>query len=91
MLLHMQSAHGLNLHRPCHDVCFYSYNWSAENWQQMIERVGPARQAQLGTGKQTRVWTIRARGTIDGDVVESNERKISVEQALKRARARRHA
>lgn len=90
MLLHMQSAHGLNLHRPCHDICFYSYNWSAENWQQMIERVGPARQAQLGTKRVVRVWTIRARGTIDTDVVDSNERKISVEQALKRARAQRY-
>lgn len=90
MLLHMQSAHGLNLHRPCRDICFYSYNWSAENWQQMIERVGPARQAQLDTKRVTRVWTIRARGTIDTDVVDSNERKISVEQALKRARARRY-
>jgi hypothetical protein len=89
MLLHMQSAHGLNLHKPCHDICFYSYNWSAENWQQMIERVGPARQAQLNTKRVVRVWTIRAKGTIDGDVVDSNDRKISVEQALKRARARR--
>jgi SNF2 family DNA or RNA helicase len=90
MLLHMQSAHGLNLHKPCHDVCFYSYNWSAENWQQMIERVGPARQAQLGSKRVVRVWTIRAKGTIDADVVDSNERKISIEQALKRARARRN-
>jgi hypothetical protein len=89
MLLHMQSAHGLNLHGPCYDIAFYSYNWSAENWQQMIERVGPARQAQLGSKRVVRVWTIRARGTIDADVVDSNDRKISVEQALKRARARR--
>lgn len=89
MLLHMQSAHGLNLHRPCHDVCFYSYNWSAENWQQMIERVGPARQAQLGLARVVRVWIIKAKGTIDTDVVDSNMQKITVEQALKRARAQR--
>jgi hypothetical protein len=90
MLLHMQSAHGLNLHKPCHDVCFYSFSWSAESWQQMVERVGPARQAQLGTGRVVRVWTIRARGTIDADVVDSNAHKISIEQALKRARAARY-
>lgn len=90
LLLHMQSAHGLNLHRPCHDVCFYSYNWSAENWQQMIERVGPARQAQLGLARVVRVWIIKAKGTIDTDVVDSNMQKITVEQALKRARAQRY-
>lgn len=88
LLLHLQSAHGLNLHKVCHDVCFYSYNWNAENWTQMIERVGPARQAQLGLKRVVRVWSIRARGTIESDVVESNEGKISVEQAFKRARAR---
>jgi hypothetical protein len=89
LLLQEQSAHGLNLHAPCHDICFYSYTWNAELWTQMIERVGPARQAQLGLKRVVRVWSIRAKGTIEADVVESNERKISVEQALKRARARR--
>lgn len=89
MLLPFQSPHGLNLAQVCNDVCFYSYNWSGENWQQMIERVGPVRQYQLGFKKIVRVWSIRARGTIEADVVESNEGKISVEQAFKRARARR--
>jgi hypothetical protein len=88
MLLHMQSAHGLNLAEVCRDVCFYSYTWNAENWQQMIERVGPARQAQLGKKRVVRVWSIRAKGTIDADVIASNEGKISIEQALKLARRR---
>jgi hypothetical protein len=90
LLLHMQSAHGLNLHGPCHDICFYSYNWSAENWQQMIERVGAARQAQAGSKRVVRIWTIRARGTIENEVIDSNFRKITVEEALKRARAQRY-
>jgi hypothetical protein len=89
LLLQQQSAFGLNLHEPCHDVCFYSYRWGAEDWTQMINRVGPARQAQLGLKRVVRVWSIRARGTIDADVIESNEGKITTEQALKRARARR--
>jgi len=88
MLLHMQSAHGLNLAEVCRDVCFYSYTWNAENWQQMIERVGPARQAQLGKKRVVRVWSIRAKGTIDADVIASNEGKISIAQALKLARRR---
>jgi hypothetical protein len=89
LLLHMQSAHGLNLAQVCRDVCFYSYTWNAENWQQMVERVGPARQTQLGHKNVVRVWSIRAKGTIEADVIESNEGKITVEQALKRARARK--
>ncbi len=89
MLLHMQSAYGLSLHRRCHDVCMYSYNWNAALWTQFIERVGPARQAQLGLKRVVRVWTIRTIGTIESEVILSNTRKITIEQALKRARARR--
>lgn len=89
LLLHEQSAHGLNLHEPCRDVCFYTQCWSAELRQQMIERIGPARQAQLGTKRLVRVWDIVANGTLDRDLISANERKITMEQALKRARARR--
>lgn len=90
MLLHMQSPHGLNLHGPCHDVCFYSYRWDAEGWTQMLNRVGATRQAQIESKRIVRVWSIRARGTIDADVIDSNEGKITVEEALKRARAQRY-
>jgi hypothetical protein len=88
MLLQEQSAFGLNLHDPCRDIMHYSYTWNAELWQQMIERVGAARQAQAGKKCVVRVWWAVAKGTVDQDVVDSNFRKITVEQALKRARAR---
>ncbi len=88
MLLQEQSAFGLNLHAPCRDIMHYSYTYNAELWQQMVERVGPARQAQAGKKTVVRVWWAQAKGTIDKDVVDSNFRKITVEQALKRARAR---
>jgi SNF2 family DNA or RNA helicase len=88
LLLHEQSAFGLNLHGPCRNLCFYSYYWNAELWTQMIARIGPTRQAQAGLKRVVRVWSIRTVGTIEADVVDSNERKISVEGALKRARAR---
>jgi hypothetical protein len=88
MLLQEQSAFGLNLHEPCRDMMHYSYIWNAELWTQMVERVGPARQAQAGKKAAVRVWYAIAKGTVDGDVVDSNFKKITVEQALKRARAR---
>jgi hypothetical protein len=88
LLLQEQSAFGLNLHEPCRDVMHYTYTWSAELWQQMVERVGPARQAQAGKKAVVRVWYAVAKGTVDQDVVDSNFHKITVEQALKRARKR---
>jgi hypothetical protein len=57
-------------------------------WQQMVERVGPVRQRQVGKKAAVRVWYALAKGTVDQDVVDSNFHKITVEQALKRARAR---
>lgn len=90
MLLQEQSAHGLNLAIPCRDIMHYSYVWNAEWWRQMIERVGPARQAQLGKKEVVRVWYARARGTIENEVIDSNFKKITVEEALKRARAQRY-
>jgi len=88
MLLQEQSAFGLNLHEPCRDILHYSCFWNAELWTQMIERVGPARQAQAGKKAAVRVWYAIAKGTVDQDVVDSNLGKISVEQAFKRARRR---
>lgn len=90
MLLQEQSAYGLNLHKHCRDVFHYTYTWSGELWQQMIERVGPVRQAQAGKKCVVRVWYAKARGTLDSAVIDSNFGKISVEQALKRARAQRY-
>lgn len=89
MLLHEQSAYGLNLHLPCRDVFMYTYTWSAELWTQFIGRVGPVRQAQAGKKCVVRVWYAQAAGTIDSAVIDSNFQKISVEDALKRARAQR--
>ena len=90
LLLQEQSAHGLNLHMPCRDIMHYSYTWNAELWEQMIERVGPARQAQAGKKQVVRVWYAQAQGTIEQEVIDSNFRKISVQDALKSARARRN-
>ena len=88
LLLQEQSAFGLNLHEPCRDILHYTCWWSGELWQQMIERVGPARQFQAGKKAAVRVWYAMAKGTTDQDVVDSNFGKITVEQALKRARRR---
>ena len=90
MLIHPQSGgHGTSLQYGGRDIAMYSYYWNAELWQQVLERNGPARQAASGFKRVQRVWILKARGTIEQEVLDSNEGKISVEQALKRARARR--
>lgn len=88
LLLHWQSSFGLNLADNCRDVVAYSYKWSGELWQQMLDRTGPVRQFQLGKQVISRIWTIRTVGTIEQDVIDSNNGKISVEQAFKRAQRR---
>lgn len=90
MLLQEGNGQGLNLHMPCRDCFFYSYTWNAEFWKQFYERVGPTRQAQAGKKKVARIWYARALGTLDSGVVDSNMGKITVEEALKRARAQRY-
>lgn len=91
MLLQEQSPYGLNLALHCRDVMHYSYVWNSEWWRQMIERVGPARQVQLGKKAAVRIWYPVARGTMESSVVASNFKKITVEEAFKRARAQRFA
>jgi hypothetical protein len=88
LLIHQQASYGVSLHHGGRDMVFYSYVWNAEHRQQMIERVGPARQAQAGYNRVVRIWDICAHGTMDQDVLDSNAGKISIEQGLKRARAR---
>jgi hypothetical protein len=88
LLLHLQSAYGISLHHGGRDIVFYSYVWNAELRQQMIERCGPARQAQAGYKRVVRIWDISAANTVEGDVIASNAGKITVEEALKKARAR---
>lgn len=91
MLLHPKSGgHGLSLQYGGRDLAMYSYYWNATLWQQIIGRIGPERQAASGFKRVVRVWPIVARGTLDVDVIDSNNGKITQEQALKRARARRN-
>lgn len=90
LLLQESNGQGLNLHIPCRDCFFYSYTWNAEYWKQFKERTGPARQAQAGKKVVSRVWYAKAIGTLDAEVVDSNLGKLTVEEALKRARAQRY-
>ena len=49
LFAHPASAgHGLNLQDGGHILVFFSHWWDLEQYQQIVERIGPTRQAQAG-------------------------------------------
>ena len=90
LLAHPASAgHGLNFQHGGRNIVFYSETWDTELRDQIIQRIGPARQAQSGYNRVVRIFDIVAKDTIDQEVLERNQTKESIQSALKRARARR--
>lgn len=90
LFAHPQSAgHGLNLARGGHILVFFALWWSLEEHLQIIERVGPTRQAQLGTGKACELHYIVARNTVDELVLERLRTKKSVQDILLNALKKR--
>lgn len=89
LLVHPQSAgHGLNLQYGGRTVIFFTNTWNLEYRQQVIERLGPTRQAQSGFKRTVLIYDIIARETIDIEVMMTLTGKASVQDALMRARAR---
>jgi SNF2 family DNA or RNA helicase len=83
LLAHPASAgHGLNLALGGSTLAFFSVNWNLEEHLQIIERIGPTRQAQLGTGKAVYLHYILARDTVDDLILQRLEGKKSVQEIL---------
>jgi SNF2 family DNA or RNA helicase len=83
LFAHPQSAgHGLNLAKGGHILAFFAVDWNLEEHLQIIERVGPVRQAQLGTGKACELHYIIAKNTVDALVLERLRTKKSVQDIL---------
>ena len=83
LFAHPQSAgHGLNLAQGGNILVFFSIDWNLEHHMQIIERVGPIRQAQLGQGKTCFIHYILAANTVDQLVMERLRDKKSVQDVL---------
>jgi SNF2 family DNA or RNA helicase len=83
LLAHPASAgHGLNLQDGGNILVFFALNWSLEEHQQIIERIGPVRQAQAGHNRPVFIYHIVARGTVDELVLERLHSKRSVQEIL---------
>lgn len=83
LLAHPQSAgHGLSLQHGGNIICFFSSNWSLEADSQVIERLGPTRQAQSGYDRPVFLHRIVAAKTIEETVITRLKSKASVQDAL---------
>ncbi len=86
MFAHPASAgHGLNLQDGGNILVFYSHWWDLEQYQQIIERIGPTRQAQAGHDRPVYIHHIVAKGTMDEIVMDRRESKREVQDLLMEA------
>ena len=83
LFAHPKSAgHGLNLARGGHILVYFGQDWNLEDFEQIAERIGPTRQAQLGRKTVVFHYHIMARGTLDTVVKMRREGKMTVQAAL---------
>lgn len=90
LFAHPASAgHGLNLQDGGNIVAFFGHWWNLEEFQQIIERIGPTRQLQAGYKRPVFIYHIIARDTIDEDVMLRRETKREVQDILLEAMKRK--
>jgi SNF2 family DNA or RNA helicase len=77
------AGHGLNLQDGGHHLCFLNLWWNLENYLQIIERIGPVRQAQSGYDRHVYIYRIIARDTIEETLVAPMlESKATMQEVL---------
>lgn len=83
LLAHPKSAgHGLNLQDGGNIIAFFGHDWNLEEYQQIIERIGPVRQKQSGHDRPVFIYHIIARDTVDELVMQRRETKREVQDIL---------
>lgn len=75
-------GHGLNLQDGGNILVFFGHDWNLEEYLQIIERIGPVRQAQAGHPRSVFVYSIVARDTVDEVVMARRESKRGVQDLL---------
>lgn len=90
LFAHPASAgHGLNLQDGGNILVFFGHNWNLEEFQQIIERIGPTRQMQAGHNRPVFIYHIVARDTVDELVMTRRDSKREVQDLLLEAMKRR--
>lgn len=83
-------GHGVDgLQYHSNQLAFFGHWWNLEERLQIIERIGPTRQAQAGFERPLFIHNIIAEGTVDEDVVARNDEKKSIQDILLDAMKRR--
>ena len=91
LFAHPASAgHGLNLQDGGNILAFFGHNWNLEEYQQIIERIGPVRQLQAGHNRPVWIYHIIARDTVDELVMARRESKRSVQDLVLESMKRNH-
>lgn len=86
LFAHPASAgHGLNLQDGGRIMVLFSPWWDLEQYQQIIERIGPVRQTQAGHPRAVYIYQITARNTLDSAVLQRLEQKATIQDALMNA------
>ena len=83
------AGHGLNLQHGSNIIAYFSSGWNLEEDMQILERIGPTRQAQAGLNREVYVHRIVARNTVDEMVAERREGKKTVQEILLEAMKRK--
>lgn len=90
LFAHPASAgHGLNLQDGGNIIAFFGHWWNLEEYQQIIERIGPTRQAQAGHDRPVFIHHIVAADTVDEMVMERRDGKAEVQEILMQAMKRK--
>lgn len=90
LFAHPASAgHGLNLQDGGNILAFFGHWWDLEQFQQIIERIGPTRQAQAGYDRPVFIHHIVATDTMDELVMARRESKREVQDLLLEAMKRK--
>jgi hypothetical protein len=83
LFAHPASAgHGLNLQDGGNIIVFFGLWWDLEQHEQIIERIGPTRQAQSGYNRPVFVHRLITKGTVDKLVLARLQTKASVQSLL---------
>ncbi|MBG6243626.1 MAG: DEAD/DEAH box helicase, partial [Candidatus Symbiopectobacterium sp. Dall1.0] len=90
LFAHPASAgHGLNMQDGGNILVFFSHWWDLEQYQQIIERIGPTRQIQAGHNRPVFIHHIIAADTVDELVMQRRDSKREVQDILLEAMKKR--
>jgi SNF2 family DNA or RNA helicase len=84
LFLHpMSASHGLSLQHGGHNLAFFTQTFDAELYDQVIERIGPVRQAQSGYKRSVNIYSLETQGTWDTAISRRVDDKRTVQDRVR--------